>query len=78
MLRVEFGLKHLYKAFDLILRGAPVLIERPHILKNIGHLENSIVPALRCASMAGYSLYIYTDLHPPTVSAVNASVCRLG
>ena len=75
--RVVFRVEHFYKTFDLGPVCVVVFIEGADVLKNIRHLVDRVVAALRCGAVAGDALDVDADLHTPPLAAVDAAVCGL-
>ena len=48
--RIVFRVEHLYKALDLCFVRVIIFVEGAYVLKNVRHLIDRVVAALRCGS----------------------------
>jgi hypothetical protein len=55
-----------------------VFVQGADILKNVGHLVDGVVAALRRGAVAADALDVHPDLHAAPVAAVDAAVGGLG
>ena len=70
-------IQHLYQALYFGAFLCIIFIECADILKDIGHLVDRVVTALRSGAVAGNTLYVYTDFHTSSLAAVDSAVSRL-
>ena len=77
MVRIELRIEHLHKAADRGAVVAAVVVELSYFVDDVCHLVDRVVSSLRSRSVAGHALYVDSDLHAPSVSAVYAAVRRL-
>ena len=77
MVRVELRIEHLDQSADSCRIIASVVVECPYIADDVSHLVDRVVSSFRCTAVAGNALYINSDLHTASVSAVNSAVSRL-
>ena len=78
VLGVVFLVQHFHKALYFLVVGSVVLVQSAHVLKDVGHLVDGVVAALRSGAVAGNALDVHTDLHTASLAAVDAAVGGLG
>ena len=78
MLRIVFRAQHLNKALDIGIFVTAVVVQGTNISNDICHLVDCVRTTLRCGTMAGNALHVYTDLHTSAMSAVDTAIGRLG
>ena len=77
MLRIVFRAQHLYQTLDVSIFVAAVVVQCADIGNDVSHLVDCVGTTLRCGTMAGNALYVYTDLHTSTMSTVDTAIGRL-
>ena len=78
MLRVVFRAQHLNKALDVGVFVTAVVVQGTNISNDVSHLVDSVGTTLRCGTMAGNALNVYTDFHTSAMSTVDTTIGRLG
>ena len=69
VLGVVFLVQHFHKALYFLVVGSVVLVQSAHVLKDVGHLVDGVVAALRSGTVAGNALDVHTDLHAASLAA---------
>ena len=77
MIRIELRIEHLCQSADRSALCAVVVVESSYVTDDVSHLVDSVVSSFRSRSVAGNSLYVYSDLHAASVSSVDTAVGRL-
>ena len=78
MLRVVFRAQHLNKPLDVGVFVTAVVVQGTNISNDVSHLVDSVGTTLRCGTMAGNALNVYTDFHTSAMSTVDTTIGRLG
>ena len=78
MLRVVFRAQHLNKALDIGVFVTAVVVQGTNISDDVSHLVDCVGTTLRCGTMAGNALNVYTDFHTSAMSTVDTAIGRLG